>query len=217
MFEPKAFRKQIYCIEESTCDIVNVGTFRCPSQSFGAPIVIRRPRNRGLLAPLVTPVIPLHQWRSWSKMFRRAKNLTLCELQYFVWDTASQSTKWVDMLNIFGGNCPLGIPLATPTHCTTQPTRAFSAYSSFLILILISNWLPATSEVVPHIWGWRHFILQRLKRRVILKAYKTGLAAWPASRSALMGVCKGTVHTRRCRWLATSAALWKRPCAPRRK
>jgi len=28
-----AFRKQMYCIEESTCDIV--GTFRCPPQWFG--------------------------------------------------------------------------------------------------------------------------------------------------------------------------------------
>ena len=28
MVEPELFRKQIYCIEESTCDIV--GTFRCP-------------------------------------------------------------------------------------------------------------------------------------------------------------------------------------------
>jgi len=28
MFEPKVFRKQMYCIEESTCDIV--GSFRCP-------------------------------------------------------------------------------------------------------------------------------------------------------------------------------------------
>jgi len=28
MFEPEVFRKQIYCIEESTCDIV--GTFQHP-------------------------------------------------------------------------------------------------------------------------------------------------------------------------------------------
>jgi len=35
MFEPKVFQKQMYCIEESTCDIV--GTFRRLPQSFGAP------------------------------------------------------------------------------------------------------------------------------------------------------------------------------------
>jgi len=37
------FRKQIYCIEESTRDIL--GTFRLPPLSFGAPIVIWRPGN----------------------------------------------------------------------------------------------------------------------------------------------------------------------------
>ena len=33
MFEPEVFRKYMYCIEESTCDIV--GTFRRPPQCFG--------------------------------------------------------------------------------------------------------------------------------------------------------------------------------------
>jgi len=59
MFEPKAFPEQIYCIEESTCDIV--GPFRRPPQSFPAPAVIRRPvviRQQGNSAPLplVTPL-----------------------------------------------------------------------------------------------------------------------------------------------------------------
>jgi len=35
MFEPEVFRKQMYCIEESTCDIV--GMFQRPQQSFGVP------------------------------------------------------------------------------------------------------------------------------------------------------------------------------------
>jgi len=46
MFEPKVFRKQMYCIEESTCDIV--GTFLRPA-------VIRRPHSDldpGNCAPL---------------------------------------------------------------------------------------------------------------------------------------------------------------------
>jgi len=33
MFEPAVFRKQVYSIEESTCDIA--GTLRRPPQSFG--------------------------------------------------------------------------------------------------------------------------------------------------------------------------------------
>ena len=43
MFEPEVLRKQMYYVEESTCD--NVGTCRCPSQSFGTPTVIWRPGN----------------------------------------------------------------------------------------------------------------------------------------------------------------------------
>jgi len=49
MYEPEVFRKQMYCIDESTCDIV--GIFRRPPQSFDAPIVTRRPGNYALLAP----------------------------------------------------------------------------------------------------------------------------------------------------------------------
>jgi len=51
IFEPEIFRKQMYFIEESICDIV--GTFWRPPQSFGAPAMIRRLGN---CAPLVTPL-----------------------------------------------------------------------------------------------------------------------------------------------------------------
>ena len=50
MFETEVFRKQMYCIEESTHDIV--GTFRHP------PLVIRRPGNCALLAtPRYAPAV----------------------------------------------------------------------------------------------------------------------------------------------------------------
>jgi len=49
MFEPEVFRKQIYFIKESTCDIV--GTFR-------RPIVIRRPENCSHFAhPSLRPLL----------------------------------------------------------------------------------------------------------------------------------------------------------------
>jgi len=48
-FEPEVFRKQIHCIEESTCYIV--GSFRRSPQSFGASIVIRVPGNCATNAP----------------------------------------------------------------------------------------------------------------------------------------------------------------------
>jgi len=51
MFEPEVFRKHMYYIEESTCDIV--GTFRRPSLRFGA---------RGIVAPLLPLVTPLAPW-----------------------------------------------------------------------------------------------------------------------------------------------------------
>jgi len=38
MFEPDVFRKQIFCIETSTGDIV--GTFRRPPKLFGALIFV---------------------------------------------------------------------------------------------------------------------------------------------------------------------------------
>jgi len=47
MFELEAFRKQIYCFEESACDIV--GTLR-------RPILIRRPANCAP-APFVMPLV----------------------------------------------------------------------------------------------------------------------------------------------------------------
>ena len=47
MFEPEVFRKQMYCIEERTCDIV--GTFSAPSA------LIRRPGSCAPFAPLITP------------------------------------------------------------------------------------------------------------------------------------------------------------------
>jgi len=49
MFEPEDFRKQMYSIEESTCDILGL---------FGHPAVIRRPGNCAHLAPLVTALLP---------------------------------------------------------------------------------------------------------------------------------------------------------------
>jgi len=53
MFEPEVFRKQICCIEESTCDIV--GTFRRPRSHSAPPAVIWLPHGNwapGELSPL---------------------------------------------------------------------------------------------------------------------------------------------------------------------
>ena len=48
MFEPEVFLKQMYCAEESTCDIV--GTFRRPRNDSALPAEIRRPGNCGPFA-----------------------------------------------------------------------------------------------------------------------------------------------------------------------
>jgi len=47
MIEPEVFQKQMYCTEKCICDFV--GTFRRPTQSFSAPILIR-------------PLAPLTHW-----------------------------------------------------------------------------------------------------------------------------------------------------------
>jgi len=57
--ETEVFRKQMYSIEESTCDIF--GTFQRPPQSFGAPITIWRPGNCALL---LTPLYVISCFRS---------------------------------------------------------------------------------------------------------------------------------------------------------
>ena len=61
MVKPELFRKQLYCIEESSCDIV--GTFRRLPQYFGAPAVIQRAHSElapGKLCPPYPLVTPLH-------------------------------------------------------------------------------------------------------------------------------------------------------------
>jgi len=49
MVETEVFGKQLYSVEESTCDFV--GTFWRPPQCFSAPVVIRLPGNFASLAP----------------------------------------------------------------------------------------------------------------------------------------------------------------------
>jgi len=51
MFEPKVFRKQMYCIEESTCDIV--GPFRRPHVNSAPPCWFSA---RGIVPPLIKPL-----------------------------------------------------------------------------------------------------------------------------------------------------------------
>jgi len=58
MFEPEVFRKQMYCIQESACDVVE--TFWRPHKHSVPPAVCQSPQSDSapvdlrLLAPLVT-------------------------------------------------------------------------------------------------------------------------------------------------------------------
>jgi len=60
-----------------------------------------------------------HQWRSKTAHFEEPKCLVLGEQQYFVCDTASQSTKCLDILKILGVQAPWA-PLATPMLSTPK-------------------------------------------------------------------------------------------------
>jgi len=51
MFEPKVFRKQMYCIEDSTCKIV--GTFVHPYSDLGPKAF--GPKHRGSCSPSLGP------------------------------------------------------------------------------------------------------------------------------------------------------------------
>jgi len=53
IFEPELFRKQIHCIEESTCDIF--GTCRRPRSDSG-PHIDSAPGELRSPSPLITPL-----------------------------------------------------------------------------------------------------------------------------------------------------------------
>jgi len=55
MFETEVLRKQMYCIEDSTCDIV--GTFWLPQPIGAAHSDLERPGNCSALPLVVTPLI----------------------------------------------------------------------------------------------------------------------------------------------------------------
>jgi len=54
MFEPEVFRKQMYCIKESTCVLVR--TFRCHPKPFRAPRSDSAPGELCRHSPLLTPL-----------------------------------------------------------------------------------------------------------------------------------------------------------------
>jgi len=95
MFEPEVFRKQLYCIEQSTCDIVR--TFHSPG-------------NCSPLSPLVTPLVPRARSKFGSPMFEPEvfRKLMCCIEEsrlWHCWDFRSP------------GNCaPLVTPLPMQKH-----------------------------------------------------------------------------------------------------
>jgi len=77
MLETEVFRKQMCCSEESTCDIAR--TFRHPPQSFGTPIVIRRPGNCAPFSPSLPPCPAMNDivlFRSPATWTRKARHRT---------------------------------------------------------------------------------------------------------------------------------------------
>jgi len=73
IFELEVFRQQMYCIEDSTCNIV--GTFWRPSQSLGVPRSNSAPHcdfAPGELCPLLPLVTPLDP--SFLTRFKRSVN-----------------------------------------------------------------------------------------------------------------------------------------------
>ena len=110
IFEPEDLRKQMYCIEEGTCDIVGIfwrpRNHSGPPQSFRAPRVIRRPGNCAPLpfhyAPadwtIISAGLTIRQTRharhvSWghekiqATCVRKTLNMSYGKLKIFFWWT----------------------------------------------------------------------------------------------------------------------------------
>jgi len=62
MFEPELFRKQMYCIDESTCDVL--GTFRSPSRD-GARVILAPPSLRPW-DHYSSRGTATHVWKEWN-------------------------------------------------------------------------------------------------------------------------------------------------------
>ena len=50
------------------------------------------------------------QWHGQLKILGGSKYLILGEQQHFVWDTTSYSSKWLDIVKVWGGHGPLVPP-----------------------------------------------------------------------------------------------------------
>jgi len=91
-------------------------TFKTETRKYG---------SRDLSRDSITAI---WQWRSQPKIFWGANLLILSEQQYLVWDTASQSTKWQEMLEIWGlwlGLCYLGQDIAASNTLVKLVLLAF--------------------------------------------------------------------------------------------
>jgi len=89
MFETEVFRKQIYCVEESTCDIF--GTFIRPPQRFGAPAVIWRNHGGsapGKLCPRYAPVLTCRIHSLWLR--ERHNTFVILVLVFILSDAADE-------------------------------------------------------------------------------------------------------------------------------
>ena len=64
------------------------------------------------------------------------KMLTLGKQHYFVWDTASQSTKWLDMLKILGGTFMYCCPIISRSRSRPKTLAAMHQVGSSWCLIL---------------------------------------------------------------------------------
>jgi len=94
-------------------------------------------------------LIPMQtQWRSQPKLLAGAKILTSGEKRYFVWDTTSQSTKWLDMLKILGRPWPPGYA-CVQTSSSSTIWRAASACFSFF-----ASWRFRTKVKHYRVWSY---------------------------------------------------------------
>jgi len=95
---------------EKAADCDEVGHLKC-LWWIDLPLYIQEGRREWINAANTMP----SQWRSQTKRSGGPKCLILGEQQYFIWDTASQSTKLLTILKIGKGMAPWA-PLARPMY-----------------------------------------------------------------------------------------------------
>ena len=128
IFEPEVFRKQMYCIEECTCD--NMGIFGA-AQYFGARVIAP-------LAPSLRPCWSgLPSWPFWGQISEIWSQITLVGPKIFVWPFSGMGWPLARIRSDHPVSCLRNhiFSLFWLIHCRFSPNLYFLKVSGYKILL----------------------------------------------------------------------------------